>query len=214
MQKLLLFLAILASTFTACLKEKSLEGGNNGDDNNSGNGGGAGTVSEIGTWKFINMHITNDGSIETNASGAPMATKVSTDFTTTNNSGTVAFDGKIMTFKNVTYTMEGIMKADIYISGVKTSSQDLPFTYNYPAATAAYDYKKIRTDSLYFSSSFESGISATGAIQIGPAGAKLKWNGDKMIMTMVVEENRAGTFQGMLAKIINKSTIITTLQKQ
>jgi len=59
-----------------------------------------------------------------------------------------------------------------------------------------------------------SGISATGVLQTGPAGAKLKWDGNKMTITMMVEENKAGIFQGMTAKIINKATIVTTLQKQ
>jgi hypothetical protein len=59
-----------------------------------------------------------------------------------------------------------------------------------------------------------SGISATGVLQTGPAGAKLKWDGNKMTITMMVRKNKAGIFQGMTAKIINKATIVTTLQKQ
>lgn len=201
MQKLILILAILT---IACKKENKTE------PNNGNNGGNTDST----TWKFLSMNITSTGSVETDVAGIKTKTLTSTSLTTTDNKGTVAFNGKAMTFKDVSYKYNGILKTETYVAGLKTTSVDLPISYTYPATTASFEYKKISADSLYFTSALVTGIASTGKPATAPAGAKLKWEGDKMTMTVIVEENKTESLLGTTTTTNNKATTVTTLQKQ
>lgn len=196
MQKLLFLTAILTASLISCKKET------NTDANNPG--------PETTTWKFISMSITSTGSVETGLAGIKTKTTTSTSFTTTDNKGTVTFDGDTMTYNGVSYKYNSTVKTEVFVAGLKTSSVDLPVSYTYPATNAAFGYKKIGADSLYFTSAITTGINATGSVTTAPAGARLKWEGDQMTMTVIAEENKTDA----LTVTNNKTVTVTTLQKQ
>jgi hypothetical protein len=208
MQKLLLYVAILATTFTACQKEKSAE-----IPDNTGTGGGTSNGSEIGTWKFIGMQVTTSSTVEMSMLGISMKTVTLSDYKTENNKGTISFDGKKMSSAGLEYTINTTAKIYVYMDGSLDDSLDFPFSATLPPTNSSADYKKISTDSIYLAAGAMA-IGENGAVQSIPAGYKLKWNGDKMIMTMNYQTTKTETDQGITQKTTDKYTSVTTLQKQ
>ena len=219
---LIAFCSILLA-LASCTKEKSIDtlgvtpGGSSGNGNGNGNGSGGGSSngSEVGNWKFISMHVTTSETIEFTMGSDAIKAITTSDYTTNNNSGNVKFDGATMFTNNVAFSVNSTAKTTMYTNGILLNSQNMPFTADMPANSSTANYKKIGTDSLYFSSGIITGIDPSGAVNTKPGGYKLKWDGDKMYMTLNYGEttNEDDGF-GNMQKVTIKITSVTTLQKQ
>jgi hypothetical protein len=211
--------------FASCGKEKSIDtlgvtpggsGSGNGNGNGSGTGtGGSSNGSEVAIWNFTSMHVITSETSEFSMVG--VATKVITtsDYTTDNNSGTVKFDGTNMTSTDIAFSVNTVAKMVMYANGLPSASQDMPFSATMPPNSATVGYKKIGTDSLYFSTGVMTGLSSNGSVDTKPAGYKLKWDGDKMYMTLNYSEVTTEDMgNGVMSKTTTKVTSVTTLKKQ
>ena len=218
--QLIAFCSILLA-FTSCSKEKSIDtlgvtpGGSSGNGNGSGSGGGTSNGSEIGNWKFISMHAITSETIEFTMGSDAIKLVTTSDYTTDNNSGNVKFDGTTMFSNDLAFSVNSTVKTAMYTNGILLSSQNAPFSATMPATTTTTNYKKIGSDSLYFAAGVMSGLDPNGSVVTEPGGYKLKWDGDKMYMTMNYGKttNEDDGF-GNMQKVIIKVTSVTTLQKQ
>lgn len=211
--KILLCIGVLAVLFTACQKETSEENGLVApapvDSTNNG-GGGATNGTEQATWNFVSARIVSTLTVEGTYMGYSFKSIGSTDITSKNNAGTVAFDGKAMELQAVAFSLDGTMNTDIYANGIKTFAQSEPVSEDVPAFSELAEYKKIGSDSLYFPHGLEMG----GALPAGAAvGAKLKWEGTKMTLTISTAESFADDYNGVPMSANAKNTLIVTLQK-
>jgi len=59
-----------------------------------------------------------------------------------------------------------------------------------------------------------TGLSSNGSVETRPAGYKLKFEGDKLYMTLTLDETTTHSAGGLTQKVITKATNITTLQKR
>jgi hypothetical protein len=224
--QLIAFCSLLLA-LASCGKEKSVDtlsttpggssGNGNGNGNGSGSGSGGGTSngSEVGNWKFITMHAITSETIEFSMGSDAIKLVTTSDYTTDNNSGNVKFDGTTMFTNDVAFSVNSTAKTAMYTNGVLLTSQNAPFAATMPATTSTTNYKKIATDSLYFAAGVMSGLDPNGSVTTKPGGYKLKWDGDKMYMTMnYAEITNEDDGMGNMQKITTKVTTVTTVQKQ
>jgi hypothetical protein len=117
-----------------------------------------------------------------------------------------------MTAFGLAYSVGTTFKIYVYMDGSLDDSLDFPYSATLPATNNSADYKKIGADSIYLTSGAMT-MGNNGTVQSMPAGYKLKWDGDKMIMTMNYQTTKTKTDQGVTMKTTDKATTVTTLQK-
>lgn len=206
----------------SCSKEKSIDtlgvtpgSSNNGDNGGNNNSGGTSTGSELGTWTFINLHATTLSSVEINTGfGIEKANTVS-DYITQNNAGTITFDGSKMTATGLAYDVNATATTYMYTNNVLDDSLSLPFTASIPSSNATATYKKVTADSIYIQSGVFNGMDPNGGnTQTMPAGYRLKWDGDKMYMSMSYTQTTSQVVSGITQKTTMRISSVTTLQKK
>ena len=136
------------------------------------------------------------------------------DYTTDNNTGTIKFDGSTMTATNIGYSVDFIATGYFYTNGVLDDSLDVPFTGTIPPTSSTATYKKVGADSIYVQSGVITSVSSGGNTQSSGGGYKLKFDGDKMIMTGVVDQSKVELNMGLTQRTITHAVQIVTLQKQ
>jgi hypothetical protein len=205
---LVLFTSI---AFISCSKEVSFEPSSSGSGNAPGSGSN-GTL--LGNYKFISMEVSTKA-IEEISVGVSQKTITTSHYTTANNSGTMNFDGSKATANNLSYSVDTVAKAEIYINGALQDSLEMPFQFTLPPSSSTAPYKMVGSDSIYFSqgSFFVDGSSSTST-QTTPSGAKLTFVGDKVLMTTKINDVTTTTIQGVSVKETRIATTVVTLQKQ
>jgi flagellar basal body rod protein FlgG len=216
--RLVAFCSILLA-FTSCGKEKSIDTlgvtpGGSGSGSGSGNGGGSSNGSEVASWKFVSMHVVTSETMDATYMGMPMKVINTSDYTTNDNAGYFKFDGSVMFTTDWAFSVNTQRKMVVSSGGQTFPAQSMPFTATLPATTETSNYKKIGTDSLYFSAGVTIGVNSGGFEDKRPAGCKLKWDGDKLYMTWSYTETSTGDYNGVTGTVTGKYTYVTTLQKQ
>ena len=213
MRKLTPFLLISSIIFTlvACQKEVSVD--TLGITGGIGGGGSTNGKTEVGTWKFLFMRGITSSTIEFNDGVDNIKSVTLSDYTTINNAGTIKFDGSTMTGTGIGYSVDFIAKGYFYTNGTLDDSLEVPFAYTAPPTSSSASYKKIGSDSIYV----QSGMFTTGSggtTQSSAGGYKLKFDGDQMIMTGVVNQTKLEFSSGVAQRTTNHAEQIITLQKQ
>lgn len=129
--------------------------------------------------KFISSHqnTSTEGSFGEKAVGI-------TDFTTTNNNGTIVFNGTTLTATGLTYDVNTDMKVYLYDANILIDSTTLPFTFTLPPSNSTGTYQLIGADSIYFpQGSLTSGIGGSGSTQSGPSGGRYTISGNLLTIT-------------------------------
>ena len=131
--------------------------------NNSSPGGG----SVQGNWLFLFLKAQTQSTIAT-GTGETDVTKSS--FTTTGNSGTIAFTADSMVSNGLAYSANFLATDYLYFGGSIYDSISMPFSESIPPTSESVACKQIGNDSLYFPgggftspASGGSGSQASGA---------------------------------------------------
>ncbi len=206
-----LFIGCVLLVLVSCSKEKSIDTSEHAPGTGTGSAVGK---SEKGVWKFLSMRGITSATVEFTQFGDAQKYVTLSDYTSTNNAGTVTFDGSTMTGTGLTYTIDGIAKTYIYTNGVVEDSLELPFGGTMPPTNSTASYKKIGSDSIYVQSGGFTSVGTGGTTQASSGGYKLAWDGDKMTMTSAVVISKIDVSTGVSQKITQRATQIITLQKQ
>ena len=215
-----LLAGILVFIFISCQKEASVELPNNSPGNNSGNGGnggngGSGSGSEIGTWKFMFMHLTSSQAVEYKVGGDALKSVSTSDYITESNTGTVKFDGSTCTTSGIGYSVNTNSTTISYINGAPQDTIQLPFAVTVPPTDGTSQYKKIGTDSLYFQTGAIGTVGSGGTTQSTAAGYKLRYYGsDSMTMTYIYGDVELTVVSGLSTKTTTNATAVISLKKQ
>ncbi|WP_205514686.1 hypothetical protein [Longitalea arenae] len=202
-----LLFGCIVLTMVSCEKEKSL-------DTLGHHPGTAGAGSEIGTWTFLSMNAVTNVTISYTSGADKIMTVTTSDYTSTDNAGTITFDGKNITTAGVTYAVDGLATTKFYTNNVLENTFEFPFGGIIPATNSTVPYQKIGRDSLHFSSDVLTGIAPNGAPITVPTGYKLKFEGDKMMITMVYNDTKLQVVSGITQRFTSHAVTTATLQKQ
>ncbi|MBI2730389.1 MAG: hypothetical protein HYX40_06520 [Sphingobacteriales bacterium] len=161
---------IVVSAMIACQKEASseiIENANNGNK-------------LTGTWKFGSLSASTR--VEESASDSTDTEKIisTSDYTSANNKGTVAFTTTDFTGTAISYDINGIVKAEDYINNVLEDTFSMPFNFSLPPTNSNGKYKLVGTDSLYFQGGFIT--IGLDSMDSKPVGFKYTLSGNKLTM--------------------------------
>ena len=206
--KLLLLIAVLATALISCQKEVNLQNQN----------GGGGQASDItGNYKFVSMTASTKSTITTGS--GPLQEKAITvsDYTSTNNIGTVAITSDKFNTTGIGYDVDGIAYGYFYLGGVLIDSLEFPFNVTIPPTSGSSNYRRITNDSIYFDGGFINNDPTGGGTptQAIPTGARLSWASDTLILrtsfSMATTQDIGG---GVMANVLNQGTQVVQLKKQ
>jgi hypothetical protein len=168
---------------------------------------------EVGNWKFISLSGRLGQTAEFSQLGGAAKVVSSGTFTSQNNGGTVTFDNSKMTANQITMSVNTTAKTYIYLSGILIDSMNTPLNETLPPQSATSNYKKVGADSLYFADGGFLNVLTGGLLPATPSGCKLKFEGNLMKMTVVVDTVTTQDFQGVPAKVAIHAELVATLQK-
>jgi hypothetical protein len=185
----------------------------------TGPGGGGPTPgdtipnTEVGNWKFISVSGTIAQTAEFTQAGSSIKGVTTSNFTSQNNAGTMAFDSVTMTATGVTLSVNTSAKTYVYMNGALIDSLQTPFDQTVSPQNASSGYKKIGADSLYFQNGGFLDVLTGGLLPAAPSGCKIKFEGDLMKMTIVYDTVTTQDYQGIPAKLTMHAVLVATLQK-
>src|SRR5258706_4132952 len=104
----------------------------------------------VGSWNFTSLNAQTQTVAEYDFFGTAEKSISTSEYTTTNNAGTVTFDGSVMNTVGLTYTVSTSVKTYTYENDVLIDSAELPFTYTLPSTNSTAEYELIGSDSIYF----------------------------------------------------------------
>jgi hypothetical protein len=168
---------------------------------------------EVGNWKFVNLSGTMVNTAEFSQAGVAGKAVNAGAFTSQNNGGSVTFDNSKMTANQITMSVNSTTKTYIYLSGMLLDSINTPLNETIPPQSATSNYKKVGADSLYFADGGFLNVLTGGLLPNTPTGCKLKFEGNLMKMTVIVDTVTTQDFQGVPAKVHVHAELVATLQK-
>jgi hypothetical protein len=196
-----LSLAVILSLFLFSCKKESL--------NNE-------QPSELkGEWKL--MQIEADGKTSSIVSSDLLGTmtgEVLMDYVTINNKGSMSFDNGTMKTINVQYDVTGSITMKQFIDEEPITTFDSTLNIPMPESSSAGEYIQVSADSLYCPNGSIVQVQGAEDYQSKPVGVKLKYEGDKLILTMRQKDTTVETDEDMTREDKIDVTLVITLQKQ
>lgn len=165
----------------------------------------------MGNYKFVSLTQTSNVTQQVkNGTDIEQVVTVAT-FTSTNNTGTLRINSHTMSTTNIAYTANMLARVYRYSNGALLDSTDMPFQFNMPSSSSTTSYKRIGTDSVYFSS---GNILMSDVMQpTQPIGARLKVEGDKLYIMQNADLSTTQNTQGTTIITLSKATAVITLQR-
>jgi hypothetical protein len=204
MKKIILFCAAFLLIFTACKKD-------------SGGSGGGSSDALSGTWKFTSVTASTQATGEYNDAGDDIKDVTTSNYTSTDNTGTYVFSGGTATSAGVGYSVSTTLYYTSYDNNVLTDNDSTPYSVTVPSSGGASTYKIIGTDSVYFTGGFVTSADLSGGAQQAttPLGYKFQISGKVLTMTSaIIKDTTEDLGGGLLAQIHDVANFSVTLTKQ
>jgi len=128
--------------------------------------------------------------------------------------GTTVIDAQKIENKDWTYSVDTIVHGETYMDGELMGISDQQMVLDVPSSSSSATYKLIGTDSIYFDKGFVSGVGAGGSTTPAtPAGYKIAWSGDTLIMRTKVDMRYNQTVQGEVYQMHAISSVEVKMKK-
>jgi len=199
----------------SCQKEVDLQ--NLTHPQPGGGNGGSNNYNIIGNWNFVGMTAITKTTI-TAGTGIDQEKIISSyGFISQKNKGTITIDASKFTSAGLGYSIDTVVKTEIYLGGILFDSLETDFKIDMPLSSGSVAYKAIGTDSIYFDSGFitlqspdSTGIpGATTA-----AGYIISWLSDTLVMKMQQSNSSIQDVNGVNAQVANNISQIVKLKRQ
>ncbi len=193
---LLSFLAIIAM-LASCKKDNST--------NNN-------TAGLEGTYTFKSLSAQTTSTL-TGSYGDKVIT--TSDYTTSNNQGTVVFNSSSLSATGLAYSVNSLATYYLYDGTDLIDSSSYPITFTLPPTSSTSQYQLIGTDSIYFpQGSATSSTPGGGTTATLPSGGRYSWNGN--VLTIKQNVSRDSSFQdsGETYQIRESAVTNFVLEKQ
>jgi hypothetical protein len=162
-----------------------------------------------GTYSFKGLTAKTNSTI-TGDDGEKVVTV--TNYSTTNNMGTVVFDNSKVTNTGLSYSVNSIATGYFYEDNVLIDSTSYPFTVSIPATNSVSSYQLIGADSIYFpNGSISSGLAGGESI---PSGGRYTIAGNLLTISMRVAKDSSFTDSGIEFQMVESAITSIELEKQ
>lgn len=163
-----------------------------------------------GDWKFVSVTVQTQADNQYTDGGILYKTTTISDYTSTQNEGTVSISSDAMKANGIAYTIDTKLKAYSYEDGVLVDSLESPFSFSVPASSAIAAYQRVGNDSLYFPGQGLFGAPGSTAA----TGAKYTVSGNTFTMQNHVVKDSTNNYSGVLMQVHEVADVKTVLQKQ
>ena len=161
----------------------------------------------------LKYFTSNTNSTITGSDGEKSVT--TSDYTTINNLGTIAFDGSNLTTVGVTYTINAVAKGYIYQDNLLLDSSSFPFNFTVPPFSSVASYQLAGTDSIYFpQGALTTGLGGSGNIQYGASGGRYTLNGALLTITQTALKDSSFIASGVTFQMKESAVISIVMEKQ
>jgi len=170
-----------------------------------------------GTYKFINLTAHTQSNVNESVGGVTSSTTALTDYTTTDNAGTIVITADMMSATGLTYSVSTDVRGAAFLNGQFQDSLNFPFDITLPATTSSSKYKLIGSDSLYFSAGgfiTSASLPSGGTVPTTGSGGRFTFHADTLILTSSVKQSITQTVQGATIKSDDFATETIRLKKQ
>jgi hypothetical protein len=180
--KLLLLTLIIA--VTSCQKEVDYATSNNSGGTGGTNGtGSTNSTSNIeGDYDFVGMSAHTESAITVVASGSEVKVVTVSDYITRNNTGAVKITSNQLISTDLGYSIDTTVNVKTYLDNVLFDDSNVPFTGTTPPTSNTSPYVRNSADSITVTGFMGIPSDPSGTIPTGPAGLKLSWSGDTLLL--------------------------------
>lgn len=165
-----------------------------------------------GTWNFISLKAHTETTLEYIDAGTDYKTISTSDYISTDNTGTITFDSAAFNSAGIGYNVSSIVNSYSYTNNVLVDSSQMPFTITLANSNSTGNYELIGSDSIYFPEG--SFVSSSGTTTTEPSGGKINISGNMLTITQMVYKDTALINGGVPYQSIEAVTAITQLQKK
>jgi len=163
-----------------------------------------------GNWNFTSLSATTSSTEVVDYGGGDVEKTVTTsNYTTTDNKGTVAIGGGVMTAKGLSYTVSTDESYVYYVNDVQQDAGTLPFSFTLPPINSVTSFKLVGADSIYFPTGGFSSMGTSGA-----SGGKYALSGNTLTMIMKLDTSFVDNSQGFPIQKHDVATETTVLTRQ
>lgn len=163
-----------------------------------------------GNWNFTSTSATTSSTAVVDDGGGVIEKTVTTsNYTSTDNKGTVAIGGGVMTAKGLSYTVNVNASYIYYINDVEQDSGTEPLSYTLPATNSVASFKLVGADSIYFPAGGFSTMGTSGA-----SGGKYTLSGNTLTLIMKLDTSFVDNSQGFPIQKHDVGTQSTILTRQ
>jgi len=164
-----------------------------------------------GNWAFTSTSTKGTSTaVVDDGNGTIEKTVTTSDYTSTDNKGTVTISGGVMTSKGVSYSVSTEFSYIYYINDVEDDSGTQPFSFSLPAFNSVANFKLIGADSLVFT----GGASSLGGPTGGATGAKYSISGNTLTMIVKLDTAFVDNSYGFPMQKHDVATQTTILTRQ
>jgi hypothetical protein len=184
-------------------------------DNSTGSSSGSGPA---GNWQFVSLTAHTSVTQQYNDAGSNDMDISTSDYTSSNASGSVSFSNGTATGSGVAYSVSTTVYETSYEDGTLVDTFSAPFTFTVQPTNSVSTYKTIGTDSLYFPGGgfiSSSSLSGGGAQQTEASGYKYSIAGDSLLtMTSVYSKDTVENLGGITAQVHEAANYSVLLRKK
>ena len=181
-------------------------------DSSLGLPAGSTTPNLNGNWKFLGMHSKTESIVELTDGVDLLKTITLSEYNSTNNTGTLDIDATKMTSTNFGYQVDTVASGFIYENNVLIDTVSAPFSFILPPSNSVSPYTKVSADSIYFTGG--QFVNMTGTAPLNkPTGVKLKFQGNKLFMTINLTVTDVQTVLGIRQSTKETVNAVMTYQK-
>ena len=164
-----------------------------------------------GTYKFISLSSKTNSTITDSEGGKTVTTS---DYTTTDNQGTVVFDNATLSSNGLAYTVNTNAKYSIFQDNMLVDSSSAPFTFTLPPSSSVANYKLVGADSIYFpQGSVTSGVGTGGTTQPGASGGRYSVTGNLLTLKQNASRDSSFVDTGITYHVVESAQATVVLQK-
>lgn len=168
----------------------------------------------LGTWNLISLTGITQSTAEINDADINYKTITYSNYTTTNNKGTITFIDSTLTSANIGYFVSSTLVGYNYENGVLIDSTKRPFSISIDSSSSSAKYKLIGSDSIYFPEGGFVSTSGASPAQSPPAGGKYSIIGNILTITQLVNTDTTEEITGALYYITDSGKFISRFQKK
>ncbi len=218
--RILLWVAVAASLFTACQKEVDFQDLNNP----GGNPGGAGGNTDIvltGNWNFISLGAKVSATIIASQAGQELKAVVLNDYATipATVAGSLTVTSDQFKFIGIGHTVSGTLTSQTYLSGILIDNSTQPIEEETPPSDETLDYVRYSNDSVTFTNGMAmlpdpTGTGGVTPTPTGPLGGKLSLSGDTLSLLVKYDLSQDTNQGGIPAQMVFKAESIMRFKRQ